>query len=178
MLHKNVGSIISTGRTDALPTCLDYFSHSSQTQENHRAITTFKIMCHYESLQKWLGISSIATLTLIIWQMLAYNMSMQLDGKTLKCIYMCCRVMYLPAADFIFFLCYLPTSELFDPPTQLSQCSSGPLSTSLQGAHQRPPCLISYICHTFANKERQQDVTMYSNFFAQSKAGWMILEVV
>lgn len=76
LLHKNIGLIIFTGSTDALTTCLDYFSHSSQTQENHRATTTFKIMCHYESLQKWLGISSIATLTLIIWQMLAYNMSM------------------------------------------------------------------------------------------------------
>lgn len=67
--------------------------------------------------------------------------------------------------DFFFFLCSLPTSELFDPPTQLSQCSSGSLSTSLQCAHQRPPCLISYICHTFTNKERQQLVTMHKFFF-------------
>lgn len=45
-------------------------------------------------------------------------------------------------------LCYLPTSELFDPPTQLSQCSSGPLSTSLQLVHQRPPSLISCAAHS------------------------------
>lgn len=70
---------------------------------------------------------------------------------------------------FFFFLCSLPTSEPFDPPTQLSQCSSGSLSTSLQCAHQRPPCLISYICHTFTNKERQQLVTMHTFFLKRAK---------
>lgn len=66
----------------------------------------------------------------------------------------------------------LPTSELFDPPTQLSHCSYGSLSTSLQCGHQRAPCLISYICHTFTNKERQQGVATHSFVRASETQGW------
>lgn len=44
--------------------------------------------------------------------------------------------------------------ERFDPPTQLSQFLSGPLSTSLQCSHPRPPCLVSYICHRLLSDNR------------------------
>lgn len=44
--------------------------------------------------------------------------------------------------------------ERFDPPTQFSECLSGPLSTSLQCSHPRPRCLISYICHRLLSANR------------------------
>lgn len=42
----------------------------------------------------------------------------------------------------------------FDPPTQLSQCVSGPLSTCSPCSHPRAPCLIPYICHRLLSAKR------------------------
>lgn len=92
-------------------------------------------------------LEEIQNLFAIRWQK-----SKRLDMISMACLIHCCWMMNLAVSDNgcycsapICCLCRHPVSELFDPPTQLYQCSSGPLSASLQFVYQGPFSLVGWM---------------------------------